>query len=163
MHPVRGEVCAQGDVLGVAQLGCGQRPAPELRHRGDPRAHHQPGSAVGGAGDDADQAASALHERVDGRVGTDEGGVQGPTEDRGHGVGPRVERLRLQVHAAPQRAGEHVAVDPDDGRRVGEVGEVAEADGHAGGRSPGGRRLAAACEQSRGCAEQGDRAREVAS
>ena len=74
---------------------------------------------------------------VDRRVRADEAGVDGAGEDRLDDLGAGVERRRLERGGRAERIVEQPGVDADDRRRVGDVREVAEAQGHVGGRGVG--------------------------
>ena len=81
LEVLAGEPAAQGDVLGVAPLGRGQLLALEVGGVGDLGLDHEGGPARRGAGDDADGLPLGLGVGVDGRVGADVGGVEGPVEE----------------------------------------------------------------------------------
>ena len=86
---VVGEPGAQGDVLGVAERGRGERRAGEIVGGVDPLGDHQARPARRGAGHDPQRLAVGLGEAVDRRVGADEGGV-----DRPRRAAPRSPRRR---------------------------------------------------------------------
>ena len=87
--------------------------------------HHQLRSARGGAGDDADRFALALDVGVDGRVGADVGRVDGAGVEGLDRGGACVEDLGAELGLA-EVPGDQALADPDEGRGVGDVAEVAE-------------------------------------
>ena len=70
--------------------------------------------------------------RVDGRVGADEGGVDRPREQRLAGLGAGVVGADVSSLASPRASCEDAVLDADDGRGVGDVGEVAQVERAAG-------------------------------
>ncbi len=118
---------AQRDVLGVAELRRRKLLAREVCGTGDLRLHDEVCAARCRTGHDPDLAVR-LCERVDGRVGTDEGRVERPGQDRGHGFGTGVEGLCLEL-VLPERVCEVAAFDADQRRCVRHVREVAEVHG----------------------------------
>ncbi len=78
------------------------------------------------ARDDPDRLAVRLRVRVDRRVRPDVGGVERAREQRLDRRGAGVERARLELTLLPSFCCEDAALDADDRRRVGDVGEVAE-------------------------------------
>ena len=118
---------AQRDVLGVAERRRRQLLALQLRGARDRRLHDEERTAGRDTGDDADRGAVRLLVRVDRGVGSDERGVERAGEECGRLVGARVVGARLQVDVGAEILGERVVLQADDGRRVGDVRQVAEA------------------------------------
>ena len=161
LQAVGGEPGAQGDVLGVAELGCGQRSTAQVGRTGDVgiAANHQAGAPRGDSCDDAQRLAVALDEGVDCRARPDEGGVERPRQERGDRRRPGIEGLGLQGHSGAEVASEDPLLDADQGGRVSEVREVPEPKGRRRGaratrrrcRPPRcGRRAAAGGDQNSG-------------
>ncbi len=133
--PVLGEPRPQGDVLGVAEGGRGERRLrAEIVGGVDPVGDDQARPARGGAGDNSQRLAVGLGEAVDRRVGADEGGIDGPGEQGLDRFAAGVEVGDLQRDVRSQGLGEGTAVDADDCRGVRDVREVAEAQRHGLGR-----------------------------
>ena len=117
---------AQGDVLGVAQLGRRDLLALEVLGALDAGLHDKERAARRRARDDPDRLAARLRVRVDGGVRPDVGGVQRARVQRLYGLGAGVERARLELRVVAELLLEDAALDADDRRGVGDVGEVAE-------------------------------------
>ena len=101
--------------------------------------------------------AARLDERVDRGVGTDVGGVDRAGRQRLDRGGAGVEDLRGHLDVA-EGVVEQSFLEPDEGRRVGDVREVAEAQlGHGSGiavarvRGRGGAAGHHRCHESQGC------------
>ena len=97
------------------------RPGESIPSRDDERR-----AAGGGAGDDARRLAAGLDERVDRRVRADVGGVDRAGRERLDRGGTGVEDLRRHVDVA-EGVLEEPLFEPDERGRVGDVGEVAQA------------------------------------
>ena len=145
LDAVRLEPRAQGHVLGVTELRRGDGLTLQVGGRVDVGLHHQRGAPRSGAGDDPEGLALRLGVAVDGGVRADVGGVDGAGEQRLDGGRPGVVRRRLQLDVGPELVGEDALVHAHQRGGVGDVGEVAEAQGdlvarrRAGGRGRGGR------------------------
>ena len=100
---VVGEPGAQGDVLGVAEGGRGERRAGEVVGGVDPVGDDQARPARGGAGDDPQGLTVGLGEAVDRRVGADERGVDRSAKQRLDRLAAGVEVADLQVDVGPER------------------------------------------------------------
>ena len=156
---VVGEPGAQGDVLGVAEGGRGEGRAGEIVGGVDPVGDDQARPARRGAGDDPQGLTVGLGETVDRRVGADEGGVDRSREQRLDRLAAGVEVGDLERDVRSQGVGEDSAVHADDRRGVGDVGEVAEAQGDRPGfggacRRRGGGRAGCGARQSHGGEDQ---------
>ena len=128
---------AQGHVLGVAQLGCGELLPAQVVGTRDRGLDHQGGAAGGGARDHPDGLAVRLDEGVDRRVGAHVAGVDRVREERLDRLRPRAEDRGLERHVGSQRLGEDALLDADQGGRVGQVREVAEPKGDRSRRARG--------------------------
>ena len=113
----------------------------------DRRVDDEERTARGRAGHDL-HALVELGPGGDGRAGPDVAGVERSGLDGLDAFGAGVERVQLQVHVLAERLLDQALLDADDGRRVGDVGEVAEPERHRDRsaswlRSPGRRRRTA--------------------
>src|SRR4029079_5692137 len=148
------EPVAQGDVLGVAELGGAQLLALEVCRTLDRGVDDQRGAAGGRAGDDGEGLTPGVDERVDGRAGADVRGVDGAGLQCLHGCGSRVER-RDREPGRPEVSGEEALLVRDDRRGMGEVGKVPEA--HLLRSNPGGPRVTATGRHAQGRDDGADR------
>ena len=71
-----------------------------------------------------------LDVRIDRRVRPDEAHVEGTGENRGHRVAAGVVGVLLDGHALAERSGEETLLQADQRRRMSEVREISEPDGH---------------------------------